>query len=306
MEDLFLHRRKGNKVSKPIPIPSNVNLPTPSNLQKERPVTHSKVTEIFTQLRCRMLLGVVLLTTGSTTGVPMSPGYGGCQTATPPPYYTTTTYATTGSYTPLHDNQSSEHLRHGNNCSALSVTNFLRHRIVGSQPWLLHRIPKYNSAPSYITREPYYYTEVPKYYITEAPEYFTYMYATPDYYTNAYKTKALKYYTTTYATKTADNSLPRSIHNAIPTCYAEAAFSCYVELKHYTDAPVYYTTTYATPSYNTAAPKYYTEEAAYYTTTNFGLVYNGHAGLVSIDLAIPIQLITVVLEGLDVKCQLSG
>ena len=36
---------------------------------------------------------------GSTTGVPMSPGYGGCQTATPRPYYTTTTYATTGSYT---------------------------------------------------------------------------------------------------------------------------------------------------------------------------------------------------------------
>ncbi|EFX73316.1 hypothetical protein DAPPUDRAFT_109952 [Daphnia pulex] len=26
---------------------------------------------------------------GSTTGVPMPPGYGGCQTATPPPYYTT-------------------------------------------------------------------------------------------------------------------------------------------------------------------------------------------------------------------------
>jgi hypothetical protein len=50
------------------------------------------------QLRCRMLLGVVLYTTGSTTGVPMSPGYDGCQTATPPPYYTTT-YATTGSYT---------------------------------------------------------------------------------------------------------------------------------------------------------------------------------------------------------------
>jgi hypothetical protein len=43
-------------------------------------------------------LGVVSLTTGSTTGVPMSPGYGGCQTATPLPCYTTT-YATTGSYT---------------------------------------------------------------------------------------------------------------------------------------------------------------------------------------------------------------
>ncbi|EFX86392.1 hypothetical protein DAPPUDRAFT_313196 [Daphnia pulex] len=67
------------------------------------------------------------------------------------------------------------------------------------------------------------------------------MYATPDYYTNAYKTKALKYYTTTYAAPS-----------------------------YYTYVPKYYfynTTTYATPSYNIAAPKYYTEEAAYYTTT---------------------------------------
>jgi hypothetical protein len=42
-----------------------------------------------------MLLGVVSLMAGSTTGVPMSPGYGGYQTATPPPYYPKATYATT-------------------------------------------------------------------------------------------------------------------------------------------------------------------------------------------------------------------
>jgi hypothetical protein len=40
------------------------------------------------------LLCVVSLMAGSTTGVPMSPGYGGYQTATPAPYYTTT-YVTT-------------------------------------------------------------------------------------------------------------------------------------------------------------------------------------------------------------------
>jgi hypothetical protein len=36
---------------------------------------------------------------GSTTGVPMSPGYDGCQTATLPICYTRTTYAMTGYYT---------------------------------------------------------------------------------------------------------------------------------------------------------------------------------------------------------------
>ena len=42
-----------------------------------------------------LLLGVVSLMAGSTTGVPMSPGYGGYQTATPPPYYPKATYAPT-------------------------------------------------------------------------------------------------------------------------------------------------------------------------------------------------------------------
>jgi hypothetical protein len=46
-----------------------------------------------------LLLGVVSLMGGSTTGVPISTWYGANQTATPPPSYTTTTYATTGSCT---------------------------------------------------------------------------------------------------------------------------------------------------------------------------------------------------------------
>ena len=44
-----------------------------------------------------LLLGVVSLMAGSTTGVPMSTWYGANQTATPPPYYIT--YATTNSCT---------------------------------------------------------------------------------------------------------------------------------------------------------------------------------------------------------------
>jgi hypothetical protein len=46
-----------------------------------------------------MLLGLVSLMAGPTTGVPMSPGYGGYQTATPPPYYPRATNATTSSCT---------------------------------------------------------------------------------------------------------------------------------------------------------------------------------------------------------------
>jgi hypothetical protein len=45
---------------------------------------------------------IVSLITGSTTGIPMSPGYGRYQTSTPPPYYTTT-YATTSYYTEAPD-----------------------------------------------------------------------------------------------------------------------------------------------------------------------------------------------------------
>jgi hypothetical protein len=40
------------------------------------------------------LLGVLSLTGWSTTDVPMSPWYGANQTITPPPYFTTATYAT--------------------------------------------------------------------------------------------------------------------------------------------------------------------------------------------------------------------
>jgi hypothetical protein len=43
-----------------------------------------------------MLLFAVSLKAGSITGVPMSPGYGGYQSTTSPPYYTTTTFARTG------------------------------------------------------------------------------------------------------------------------------------------------------------------------------------------------------------------
>jgi hypothetical protein len=90
----------------------------------------------------------------------MSPGDGGCQTATPPPYYSiTTTYAITGSYTTKAPHQNS-------GCQTCYTES-----------------PKYNSALSYITREPEYYTEASQYYNTEALKYYTTTYAAPSYYT---------------------------------------------------------------------------------------------------------------------------
>jgi hypothetical protein len=82
----------------------------------------------------------------STTVVPMSHGYGGYQTATSPPNYTTK-YATTSYYT---------------------------------------EAQKYYSDPSYYSEAPaYYITEAHLYYTTKAPEYYTTTYAAPAYYTEA-------------------------------------------------------------------------------------------------------------------------
>jgi hypothetical protein len=56
----------------------------------------------FKFFNCLVIYGVVLLlgvVSLVATGVAMSPGYGRCQTTTPRPYYTTTTYATTSYYT---------------------------------------------------------------------------------------------------------------------------------------------------------------------------------------------------------------
>jgi hypothetical protein len=154
---------------------------------------------------------VVSLKAGSITGVPMSPGYGGYQSTTPLPYYTTTTFAPTGYYTEAHN-------------------------------YYITKAPEYytadNAAPSYIIKDPEYYTEAPKCYTTKSPEYYTYVapayytevsknYLVPSYYTEAptyyttkaveyytespnyYTTKALEYYTTTYASPSHNTATPK-------------------------------------------------------------------------------------------------
>ncbi|EFX71572.1 hypothetical protein DAPPUDRAFT_255601 [Daphnia pulex] len=109
-----------------------------TSLNSERMLYHAasllnnNVKTYLLQLWVVLLLGVVSLMAGATTGVPMSSEYCGYQTATPPPYYTTkSTYAISTYYT---------------------------------------ESPKYYtelSAPAYY----YYQTEVPVYY-TKATEYY--------------------------------------------------------------------------------------------------------------------------------------
>jgi hypothetical protein len=138
-----------------------------------------------------LLLGVVSLMTGSTTGVPMSLGYGGYQSTTydapayfseAPKYYTTkasenytTTYAAPAYYT---------------------------------------EASKYYSAPSY-------YTEAPTYYTTTAAEYYT----EP---TKYYTTKVPEYYTTTYAAPTYFTDAPK--YYSVPSCVELFLSVCYLVL----------------------------------------------------------------------------
>jgi hypothetical protein len=106
--------------------------------------------------------------------------------------------------------------------------------------------PKYYSVPSCYTEAPAHYsTEAPADYSTEAPA---------DYSTEApadYSTEAVKYYSAPIYTTTTEAAK----YYVVPTYYREAALSCYVEQKYYTDAPVHYTTTYAKPQPPGTTPK---------------------------------------------------
>ncbi|EFX64497.1 hypothetical protein DAPPUDRAFT_266278 [Daphnia pulex] len=193
--------------------------------------------------RCRAVAACRIVKVGSITGVPTSPGYGGYQSTTPPPCYTTTTFAPTGYYTEGHNYYTTK------------------------APDSYNEAPKYYSVPSYYTEAPTnyttkadeHYTEPPKYYTTKAPEYYTTTYASPSHYTEAPKYYSSASYTTT--TEVAK-------YYAAPTYYTAAAPSYYVEPEYYTEAPVYYTTSHATPNHYTEAPKYYATKAPeYYTTT---------------------------------------
>ncbi|EFX88274.1 LOW QUALITY PROTEIN: hypothetical protein DAPPUDRAFT_234799 [Daphnia pulex] len=100
-----------------------------------------------------LLLGVVSLMAESTTGLLMSPGYGGYQSTTPPSYYATTTYDTTSYYTEAPKYYTTKEPDY------YTTTN--------AAPAYYTEAPKYYSAPSY-------YTEVPAYYTTKTSTQFLY------------------------------------------------------------------------------------------------------------------------------------
>ncbi|EFX83977.1 hypothetical protein DAPPUDRAFT_239158 [Daphnia pulex] len=170
----------------PEPIPGNVNL------------------QMGRRLRAVLLFGVVSLMVGSTTGVPMSPGYGGYQATAAKEYYTT------------------------------SPPYYNRTTSPSATPPRLKSYATNYAAPSCITKAPeYYITEAPKYYTTEysVPAYYT---AVPKYYTttnasSAYYTEALTYFNTTAAAK----------YYVAQAYNTAAAPSYYIEPKYYTE---YYTT----------------------------------------------------------------
>ncbi|EFX86909.1 hypothetical protein DAPPUDRAFT_235674 [Daphnia pulex] len=191
-----------------------------------------------------MLLGVVPLIPGSTTSIPMSPGYGGPELLHQSARYYTSTYAAPAYYTDA---------------------------------------PNYYSVPSYYTEAPVYYTtkaieyytEVPKYYTaiyvaraytTKGPEYCTTTYTAPYYNEPEYYIDAPVYYTTTYVT---------------PRCYTEASKYCTGKAEYYTTtfaAPVYYGEKlqyFSAPiNYRTEAPVHYTIYApGFYSTTYAAPIY---------------------------------
>ncbi|EFX88370.1 hypothetical protein DAPPUDRAFT_234547 [Daphnia pulex] len=196
----------------------------------------TKTVEYYTQVimvnsGLLLLLGVESLMVGLTTGVPMSPGYGGYQTTTPASDCTTTTSTTTSYYT---------------EASKYYTTN-----VPDSVPSYYTEAPKYYSSPSSTTKSSEYYTTtyaVPAYY-TDAPKYYSAL---------SYCTKAPAYHNTNEVPKNYSAPSYTTLTEAVKyyvasTFYAAAAPSYYAEPKYYTEAPVYYTTTYATLCY------YYTE-----------------------------------------------
>jgi hypothetical protein len=106
-----------------------------------------------------------------------SPGYGGYQTATPPPYYTTT-YATTSYYT--ENAQLGLQLHHqGSRCTTTYAA-----------PSYYTAAPKYFSSPIYTTKAHVHTSEARKYYTNQGTWDYTFTYAVQS-------TTALRHRTTT-------------------------------------------------------------------------------------------------------------
>jgi hypothetical protein len=124
------------------------------------------------------------LMAGSTTGVPMSPGYGGNHTATPPPYFSKATYATTSYCTEVYKYYTTK-------APEFYTTTY--------------------AAPSHYTDVLKYYSS-PSYYTTNATECYMTTHAAPSYYTRLLSTTL---FSDTYCT-----DFPK--YYSVPSCCTEA------------------------------------------------------------------------------------
>jgi hypothetical protein len=118
----------------------------------------------------------------------MSPGYGGYQSTTPTPYYTTTTFARTGYYTGAHYYYTTKATEYYTEADA-APSYIIKRTTPRLQSTKTIKSPEYYTyvAPACCTEAskyylvPSYYTEAPTYYTTKAAEYYT---EPPKYYTN--------------------------------------------------------------------------------------------------------------------------
>ncbi|EFX88129.1 hypothetical protein DAPPUDRAFT_234884 [Daphnia pulex] len=242
-----------------------------TNYQTEALLYYTKATEYYATTKCYyfnygvVLLLVVSLMVGSTTGVPIFRGYGEYQTE---PECYTIAYAAPAFYTEVP--------------KYYSVPSY------------------YTEAPAYYaTKAVEYYTEALEYYsapITaqrllirttldrnttlEDPVYYTTTYASTRVLHRSpqiLQRKEVVYYTTTHAALSFYTEASKYYITKAPECYTTTfvASSYYPEVPKYytTEAPEYYTTTYPVPTYteapkNSTAPSYYTIKApGYYITT---------------------------------------
>ncbi|EFX71527.1 hypothetical protein DAPPUDRAFT_255722 [Daphnia pulex] len=169
----------------------------------EAPVYYAKATEYYTTTKfylppvncgvVLLLVGVSLMV-GSTTGVPMSRGYGGYQTATRPSYCTTKTNATTGYYT-AKAQDSKKGL-----CPEYYTAKSAEYYTAKSAEYYTAKSAEYYTAKS----AEYYTAKSAEYYTAKSAEYYTAKSA--EYYT----AKSAEYYTAKsaeyYTAKSADNS----------------------------------------------------------------------------------------------------
>ncbi|XP_046445186.1 uncharacterized protein LOC124194848 [Daphnia pulex] len=118
-----------------------------------------------------LFMSVVSLIDGSTTGVLMSPRYGGYQTATPPPYYPKATYATTSYCTEVYKyytTKASEfctitYAAPSHYTDALKCYSALSYCTTKATEYYMST----HAAPSYYNDSPNCYTEAPADYSTK-------------------------------------------------------------------------------------------------------------------------------------------